>query len=213
MAADTLADAPPRTVYVVDDDATVRRSTSFMLASAGYEPRPFVSGVDFLDEAAALAPGCTLLDIRMPDLDGFAVLERLPEALKPRFPMVVITGHGDLPSAVRAMKLGARDFVEKPFEDAVLLDILAGLSSDLASAIARQATRERNEALIAKLSPRELEVLKMLMSGEPTKRAAHLLGISVRTAEMHRAHMLERLRVRSLADAMRIGLAAGLVPE
>lgn len=204
------AGVPPRAVYVIDDDSTVRRSTSFLLTSAGYAPRPFVSATDFLEEADLLVPGCVLLDIRMPQLDGLAFLERFPDALRPRFPVVVVTGHGDLPTAVRAMKLGARDFVEKPFEDAVLLDILAGLASELDQEIARDAVRQRSKALIATLSPRELEILKALTAGEPTKRAAHLLGISVRTAEMHRANMLERLGVRTLADAMRIALNAGI---
>lgn len=207
------ADVPPRAVYVIDDDATIRRSTAFMLGSAGYAPRAFMSGIDFLDAADALAPGGILLDIRMPELDGLAFLERFDEALKARFPVVVVTGHGDLPTAIRAMKLGARDFVQKPFEEAVLLDILAGLSAELHQALVANAGRERAAALVARLSPRELEILKALMTGEPTKRAAHLLGISVRTAEMHRANMLERLGVRTLAEGMRIALAAGLAFE
>ncbi len=211
MPLSPVAEPLPRPVYVIDDEATVRCSTSFLLASAGYVSRPFVSGLDFLEEADVLAPGCILLDIRMPDLDGLAFLERLPEALRMRFPVVVFTGHGDLPTAVRAMKLGARDFVEKPFEDDVLLGVLADLWSELEEVTTRRAARERSEALIAKLSPRELEILTALMAGEPTKRAAHLLGISVRTAEMHRANMLQRLGVRTLAEAMRIAVSAGLI--
>jgi two-component system, LuxR family, response regulator FixJ len=213
MNIPSQAGASPRIAYIIDDDATVRCSTSFMLASAGYLSRPFVSGTDFLDEADALPAGCTLLDLRMPQLDGLAFLERLPQDLRSRFPIVVVTGHGDLSTAVRAMKLGARDFIEKPFEDGVLLDILATLSADLEDVVAQQAVRDRSRNLIARLSPRERQMLEALMAGEPTKRAAHLLGISVRTAEMHRARMLERLGVRTRADAMRIGLAAGLPVE
>lgn len=201
---------PPRAVYVIDDDATVRRSTVFMLTSAGYAPRAFMSGLDFLDDVAGLEPGCVLLDIRMPELDGLAFLERLGPEIAMRFPVVVVTGHGDVPTGVRAMKLGARDFLEKPFAEAELLSILSGLSADLHRTLAANTSREQSAALLAKLSPRERQILQALMSGEPTKRAAHLLGISVRTAEMHRAKMLERLGVRTLAEAMRIALAAGV---
>ena len=210
MVAAAPAPSSSRAVYVIDDDAGVRRSTSFLLSASGYAPRPFVSGTDFLDEAPGLAPGCALLDIRMPQLDGLAVLERIPQDLRASFPMIVVTGHGDMPSAVRAMKLGARDFIEKPFADAVLLDIIARLSDELDEVVARQAARRQNAARIDQLSPREREMLTALMAGETTKSAAHLLGISVRTAEMHRANLFDRLGARTVAEAMRIGFAAGV---
>ena len=138
------------------------------------------------------------------------VLERIPQDLRALFPMIVVTGHGDMPSAVRAMKLGARDFIEKPFADAVLLDIIARLSDELDEVVARQAARRQNAARVDQLSPREREMLTTLMAGETTKSAAHLLGISVRTAEMHRANLFDRLGVRTVAEAMRIGFAAGV---
>ncbi|WP_267433895.1 response regulator [Sphingomonas sp. GM_Shp_1] len=202
-----------RPVYIIDDDAVVRRSTSFLLSSARYQPRAFMAAGDFLDEAHLLAPGCVLVDIRMPELDGLSFLERFPDALRLRFPIIMITAHGDLPSAVRAMKLGARDFLEKPFEEAALLGLLGSLSDELASALMADGARQDALGRIARLTPRESEFLRTLVEGQSTKQAAHALGISVRTAEMHRGNLFDHLGVRSVAEAIRIAVQAGWLPR
>ncbi|KTE20032.1 hypothetical protein ATE67_11590 [Sphingopyxis sp. H050] len=204
-AADQAASSPidTRRVYIVDDDQMVRRSTSFLLNSAGYTVRAFISGRDFLSELKGLQPGITLLDVRMPDMDGLAVLEHMPGDMRPLFPVVVVTGHGDLPTAVRAMKLGARDFLGKPFAEEALFEVLETISARLADEVDHISRRDRSRALIGTLSPRELEVLRGLIGGESNKVVAHNLGLSVRTVEMHRAKMLDRLGVRTLPDAIR----------
>lgn len=213
---DSTADpaAPPpigaRRIYIVDDDPLVRRSTAFLLNSAGYVTRAFLSGPDFLGEVPGLQPGITLLDVRMPDMDGLAVLEHIPSDRRPVFPVVVITGHGDLPTAVRAMKLGARDFLEKPFSEDALYEILETIFSQLADEMDHISQRDRSRALIGSLSPRELDVLRGLIGGESNKLVAHNLGLSVRTVEMHRAKMLDRLGVRTLPDALRMLFMAEL---
>lgn len=204
------ADHSRRHVYVVDDDPAVRRSTSILLKAAGYESRPFVNGADFLEEAPALRPGVVLLDIRMPELDGLALLERLPETVRNQLPVVMITGHGDLPSAVRAMKSGARDFLEKPFEEEALLEIIENAFAGLMTSAAEHKRRTELRALVKKLTSRETEVLRALAQGHPNKIVAHQIGLSVRTVEMHRANLLDRLGVRTLTEAVRLSLEAGV---
>lgn len=172
-----------------------------------------MAAADFLDEAALLEPGCVLVDIRMPDMDGLTLLEQFPGALRPRFPIVIITAHGDLPSAVRAMKLGARDFLEKPFEERALLDLLDSLGEALDTAVTMDAARQESSELIARLTPRETELLRAIIQGQSTKQAAYALGISVRTAEMHRGNLFDRLGVRTAAEAIRIAVQAGWMPS
>lgn len=210
----TDAAQPGRAVYIIDDDQVVRRSTSFLLSSANYRPRAFMAAADFLDEAPLLDPGCVLLDIRMPELDGLSFLEQhFPQELRSRFPIVMITAHGDLPSAVRAMKLGARDFLEKPFEEATLLGVLETLNEGLEAALTIDLARQQSRERIERLTPREADLLRTMLQGETTKQAAHALGISVRTAEMHRGKLLDRLGVRSVAEAIRIAVQAGWEPQ
>lgn len=199
-----------RHVYVVDDDSSVRRSTSILLSTAGFASRPFVSGTDFLEEVARLRPGVVLLDLRMPELDGLSILKQLPEPVRPLLPVVVITGHGDLPTAVRAMKIGARDFLEKPFEEAALIQVLDSAFVDLQASMAEQSRRGDQRALMSQLTEREFDVLRALAQGHPNKVVAHQLGISVRTVEMHRAKLFDRLGVRALAEAVKIAYEAGV---
>ena len=205
--------APTRTVYIIDDDLAVRRSTAFLLSSAGHQSRAFMSAVDFLDEAPGLEPGVVLVDMRMPELDGLAFLERIPAGLRARFSTVMMTAHGDLTSAVRAMKLGAQDFLEKPFEDAALLQLLDELNEQLEAALRLDNARRESIDRIARLTPRENELLMTMVQGLSTKQAAHALTISTRTAEMHRSNLLDRLGVRSAAEAIRIAVNAGWMAD
>lgn len=196
-------------VYVIDDDSLVRRSTVLMLTTAGYQARPFASGADFLSDLHAREPGCVVLDLRMPEIDGFDVLSAMSADLD-RFPVVVATGHGDIGTAVQAMKLGAADFIEKPFDDAALVHVLERLGAHLVGI--RSRIDERREAIrqIDTLTAREVEVLKGMVGGLPNKTLADRLSLSVRTVEMHRANLMEKLGVDSLADALRTAFLAEL---
>ncbi|HJQ15421.1 MAG TPA: response regulator [Allosphingosinicella sp.] len=198
-------------VYVVDDDREVRRSLSFLLGTAQLNSRPFGSGVDFLEALDDLKPGCVLLDIRMPEIDGFHVMTELARR-HIEWPVIVMTGHGEVSVAVRAMKLGAVDFIEKPFEEAVLLSSLERafvlLKDRGETAERKQNAQERVNALTG----REKEVLQGLMAGMANKLLARRLDISLRTVEMHRANMMDRLSVKSLAEALTLAVQAGVEP-
>jgi len=198
-----------RTVYIIDDDAAVRRSLVRLFRSAGIDAATYEAANAVLDDAPRLSSGCILLDLQMPGMDGIALLRRLGE-LGVRLPVIVVTGHGDVPTAVSAMKAGAIDFIEKPIDDELLL---AAVDAALAEAkpIARDREAARAAELIERLSPRERQVLDAIAIGRPNKLIAYDLGISVRTVEVHRAHMQERLGVRNIAEAIRISLMAALV--
>lgn len=199
-----------RTVHVVDDDAAVRRSLERLLDTAGFRVVSYDSSSAFLEAARGLSAGCVLLDIQMPGVDGLAVQARLNRLGFP-LPVIVMTAHGDVARAVQAMKAGAVDFLEKPFDDETLLN---GIEAALAKAGRRVGDREPAEAAqrIATLSPREREVLDGLVTGRQNKVIAFDLGISVRTVEVHRARMMERLGTRKLADAVRLAVLAKLAP-
>lgn len=198
-------------VYVVDDDRDVRRSLSYMLAASDTRSHPFGSGADFLDAVPDLAPGCILLDLRMPAMDGFQVMAELGRRGLD-WPIIVMTGHGEVPVAVRAMKQGAVDFIEKPFSEEALLGCLSTafklLNEREAAGRRKRAARERVDQLTA----RETEVLEGLLAGESNKQLAQRLGISLRTVEMHRGNMMDRLEVANLAEALTLALEAGLTP-
>jgi len=192
-----------RDVYLVDDDSMIRRSLSFYLSTVGYGSRAFVCGPDFLADLPSLTPGCVILDIRMPDMDGLQVIREMGE-YRATFPVIFMTGHGDVAAAVRAMRYGAYDFLEKPYEEAALLQTL-----DQASAWLDQSSDARSEQMVADaaiqgLTPRESDVLSALATGAANKEIAYRLDISVRTVEMHRARMMRHLGAKSLADALRL---------
>ncbi len=198
-------------VYVVDDDRDVRRSISFMLGSADISSYPFASGSDFLEALPQLRPGCILLDLRMPNMDGFQVMAEL-KARGTDWPVVVMTGHGEVSIAVRAMKLGAVDFIEKPFAEDTLLGCFAH-AFPLLSQREEQAARRRSAVeRVGMLTGREGEVLRCLLAGMSNKMIAQNLGISLRTVEMHRGNMMDRLQVGSLAEALTLALEAGFAP-
>lgn len=197
----------PYPIYVVDDDDAIRRSLSFMLKTSGYAVQLFAGGVEFLRDAADLASGCVLLDVRMPEIDGLEVQREL-RARGIMLPVVIMTGHGDVDMAVSAMKTGASDFIEKPFEKAALLGCVEAarklsLADRGASARAQDARARLNV-----LTEREREVLNGLVEGLPNKTIAYDLGISPRTVEIHRANLMHKLEVKSLAEALRIAFHA-----
>ena len=201
-----------RKVYVVDDDSMVRRSLFFSLSAAGFDVRPFASGIDLLEEIENLEPGCVLLDIRMPEKDGAEVLAELGERVR-RFPVVIITGHGEIDVAVQTMKLGAADFLEKPFTETALLAVLEPIFATLPTQSEADTERAAAEARVAKLTRREREVLEGLVSGLSNKAAANRLHISARTVEIHRAKLMKRLEASSISEAVRLALLAGVEPH
>jgi two-component system response regulator FixJ len=197
-----------RLVHVVDDDDAVRRAVGFMLRTSGHEVRGYDSGIAFLKDVGSAAPGCILLDVRMPGMDGLEV-QRALATRGVTMPVVVLTGHGDVPIAVQAMKAGAVEFLEKPFERAMLLHALDTAFAqrerhDLAALSAQEAILR-----IAALTPRERDVLRGLADGLPNKTIAYDLGISPRTVEVHRANIMTKLEVHSFPAALRIAFAAG----
>jgi two-component system response regulator FixJ len=200
---------PSRTVHLVDDDEAVRRAASFMLRTSGYLVKTYPSGVAFLEEARSASPGCILLDIRMPEVDGLEVQRTLKE-MNILLPVVIMTAHGDVNFAVEAMKAGAVDFIEKPFEKATLLSAIDAGLARLDQSGRRQARAEEARARLAPLTPREMDVMHGLVRGYPNKTIAYDLGISPRTIEIHRANAMAKLGVTSLSEALRIAFAAGL---
>jgi len=198
-------------VYIVDDDEAVRHSLSELLDSAGYTPASFGSASEFLAAAPALAAGCLIADIRMPGIDGLELRERLT-AGGLDFPMIVITGHGDVALAVKAMKAGAVDFIEKPFAPSAILDSLDIAVSRLGPPVPPDPAAAAAAAKIGLLSPREREVLSGLLAGLPNKSIAYDLAISPRTVEIHRARVMDKMGARSLSELIRTALAAGVRP-
>lgn len=196
-----------RLIHLVDDDAAIRRSVSFMLKTSGHRVETYENGIDLLKKAGHLEDGCILLDIRMPGMDGLEVQQALQEK-GVSLPVIIMTGHGDVSLAVKAMKAGAVDFIEKPFEKDTLL---ASLEEGYRRLSAKGATddRMRDAAIrLHALTDRERDVLEGLAQGLPNKTIAYDLGISPRTVEIHRANLMTKLQARSLSEALRIAFAA-----
>lgn len=200
-----------RQIYIVDDDKPVRSSLSMLLETAGFAVRVYEDGQDFLGKAAGLEAGCVLLDVRMPGMDGFGVMAAVV-AQRDKLPIVIMTGDGDIAIAVQAMKAGAFDFIEKPFSKDVLLEILERAFAPLDDQEWDHGRRTAAALRIASLSKLELEVLHGLIDGCSNKVLAHDLGTSIRTVEMNRASIMERLGARSLADAVRAAFDGGAAP-
>ena len=196
-----------RLVYVVDDDDSVRRSAAFMLRHAGFKVEPVVSGVDFLKLAKGADRGCVLLDVRMPEMDGLQVQQQMiKDGID--MPVVILTGHGDIEIAVQAMWAGAVNFLEKPYEKEALIAAMEEAFVRLEDSNLKEMAASEAKVRLACLTGREQDVLDGLLAGLPNKTIAYDLGISPRTVEIYRANMMEKLRVRSLAEALRIGFAA-----
>lgn len=194
--------AAERIIYVLDDDPAIRRSLERLLDAVGFQVASYATPKGFLDVAGSLPGGCALLDLRMPEMDGFEVHARL-RLINPDLPVIVVTAQGDVQTAVRAMKAGAVDFIEKPYSDDTLI---AAIESALKTGAAKGRTDDiaAAAALIDTLSPRERQVLEALVAGQPNKVVAFRLGISVRTVEVHRSRMMDRLGVRQFAEAVRL---------
>lgn len=196
-----------RLVHLVDDDDAVRRSVGFMLKTSGHQVQAYQSGAELLKNAARLDEGCILLDIRMPGMDGLEVQQALQEK-GVSLPVIIMTGHGDVGLAVKAMKAGAVDFIEKPFEKQTLLSSIEEGFTRLSRKEATEDRQKDAEVRLHALTPRERDVLDGLAQGLPNKTIAYDLGISPRTVEIHRANLMTKLDVRSLSEALRIAFAA-----
>lgn len=201
---------PEPVVFVVDDDDAVRQSIGFLLKTAGLTVREFEAARPFLDILPQVTSGCLLTDVRMPEISGIELLRMVREK-KPDFPVIVITGHGDVPLAVEAMKLGAADFLEKPFDDDLLIaSVRAALSRD-ADAAKRNAEIAEIKERLEGLSNRERQVLEGLVAGKPNKVIAFDLGISPRTVEIYRANLMTKMAANSLSDVVRMAMVAGVL--
>lgn len=195
-------------VHVIDDDDGLRQALAFLLEVNGVEARFYESADAFLD-AFPVQPGCVLTDIRMPGLNGLELVRELKDR-GVAAPVIVMTGHGDIPLAVEAMKGGAVDFIEKPFDDELLLTAIRTAFDGMGADDAPHAVREAADERLAQLSPREREVLAGVVQGKLNKQIAYDLEISPRTVEIYRANLMSKTGARNIAELMRIALAAGL---
>jgi len=203
-----------RNIYLVDDDDAVRASLHSLLSlQSDLAVRSFRSGDGFLEDAKALDSGVLLLDFHMPGMNGIEVLNALAASEPGKFATVILTGEGNVALAVQAMKAGALDFIEKPYEAGALLGIINAAFSRLEHDSASAAQIEQASAKIERLSPRERDVLMGLIEGRANKVIAYELDISPRTVEIYRANLMTKLGVRSLPEALRIAFAAGLIPQ
>jgi two-component system response regulator FixJ len=195
-------------VHVIDDDEAMRDSLAFLLDTAGLAARTYDSATAFLGRGGAQASGVIVTDVRMPEMNGLELVTRL-KALGSSAPVIVITGHGDVPLAVSAMKAGVVDFLEKPFDDEALLGAIRAAAAHASAARQDQGERERLKSLFDSLSPRETEVLKGVIDGKLNKTIAYELGISPRTVEVYRANVMSKSGARSLSELVRMVLLAG----
>jgi two-component system response regulator FixJ len=196
-------------VYIVDDDDAVRDSLSIQLEAAGFNVTAFPSSLEFLQKAPSLTPGCLISDVRMPDIDGLDLQNRLTQ-MKLNFPIIIMTGHGDVSLAVRAMRAGAVDFIEKPFSESAILESIRLAQSRFEATTKSDAAGNHARQRMALLTPREREVFDGLVDGKQNKVIAYDLTISPRTVEIHRARVLEKMEARSLPELVRFALAAGV---
>jgi two-component system, LuxR family, response regulator FixJ len=197
-------------VHLVDDDEEVRQSLAFLLMTTGLAVRTHESAAAFLDAIDSLQPGCVVSDVRMPGIDGLELLRRL-QGMDTRLPVIIITGHADVPLAVQAMKAGAIDFIEKPFDDEVLLAAIRKALDQYRSADRRDTSVAQSQAKLQALSVRERQVLTGLLAGKSNKAIAFDLKLSPRTVEVHRANIMTKMEVSSLSALVRMAMAAGLM--
>ncbi len=201
---------PTDIVHVIDDDEAMRKSLAFLLRAAKVEVQTYESAINFLDSLTKVKSGCIVTDVRMPGMSGVELLKRLQQ-LKLDLPVIVITGHGDVTLAVEAMKCGAVDFIEKPFDDEVLLAAIRAALNVQATDAAEKANQAAIRGKLASLSNREREVLDGLVAGNANKTIAYDLGISPRTVEIYRANVMTKMEANSLSDLVRMALIAGIL--
>ncbi len=193
-------------VYVVDDDEAVRDSLQWLLEGASYKVQTFDSAEGFLAGFDPRAIACLVLDVRMPGMSGLELQEELLNR-KVELPIIFITGHGDVPMAVSTMKKGAADFIEKPFDQAKLKALVEKMLVQAREDAGRRERERMNQALLARLTAREQQVLERIMAGRLNKQIADDLGISIKTVEAHRANIMDKLKANTVADLMRVALA------
>jgi len=186
-------------IYIVDDDPSVRESTELLLKSVGFNVKTFVSAQDFLNANLQEGLGCLILDVRMPGMSGLDLQEKLVSSKTP-LPVIFITGHGTVPMSVRAMKAGAVDFLQKPFEEQDLLDAINRAITQQRERKSRKDEADELQQRVKALTPRESEVFSLLVTGMANKEIAYKLGTSERTVKAHRAQIMEKMNARSLAD-------------
>jgi len=206
-ATDNDSSASLGVVYVVDDDEAVRDSLKWLLEGVSYTVRTFDSAESFLAGFDPQAIACLVLDVRMPGMSGLELQEDLLSR-KVDLPLIFITGHGDVPMAVNTMKKGAADFIEKPFDQAKLKAQVERMLAQARDVASRRERERINQALLARLTPREQQVLERIMAGRLNKQIADDLGISIKTVEAHRANIMDKLKANTVADLMRVALAA-----
>ncbi|TYO61612.1 response regulator transcription factor FixJ [Bradyrhizobium hipponense] len=199
-------------IYVIDDDEAMRDSLNFLLDSSGFGVTLFDDAQAFLDALPGLAFGCVVSDVRMPGLDGMELLKRMKTKNCP-FPIVIMTGHGDVPLAVEAMKLGAIDFLEKPFEDDRLITMIESAIRQAEPAARSEAVAQDIAARVASLSPRERQVMEGLIAGLSNKLIAREYDISPRTIEVYRANVMTKMQANSLSELVRLAMRAGLIKD
>ena len=201
-----------RKVYVIDDDAAMRDSLNFLLESADFSVVLFETAQNFLDALPGLAFGCVVSDVRMPGIDGIELLKRM-KAGHSVFPILIMTGHGDVPLAVEAMKLGAVDFLEKPFEDDRLIGMIDAAIRQAEPSARNEAVTHDIAARVATLSPRERQVMDGLIAGLSNKLIARDYDISPRTIEVYRANVMTKMQANSLSELVRLAMRAGLLKD
>lgn len=199
-------------IYVIDDDAAMRDSLNFLLDSAGFGVTLFDNAQSFIDALPGLAFGCVVSDVRMPGLDGIELLKRMKAQQSP-FPILIMTGHGDVPLAVEAMKLGAVDFLEKPFEDDRLTTMIESAIRQAEPAAKSEAVTQDIAARVASLSPRERQVMEGLIAGLSNKLIAREYDISPRTIEVYRANVMTKMQANSLSELVRLAMRAGMLND
>ncbi|HYD27065.1 response regulator FixJ [Brevundimonas sp.] len=195
-------------VHVVDDDPAIRDSLAFLLDTAGLVSRTYESAAALLAYADNLAAGCIVTDVRMPDMNGLEMVRRLSE-MGVRHPVIVMTGHADVPLAIEAVRAGVKDFIEKPFDDEALLTSIRAALADQAGAAEREAQDVEVRDRLASLSTRERQVLDGLVAGRANKVIAYDLEISPRTVEVYRANVMTKMQARSLSELVRMTILAG----
>lgn len=198
-------------VYVVDDEAIIRKSLVVLLSRFGYTCYPFASGADLIDALSYLEPGIVLLDVNMPELNGLHVQDHLL-ALRPEMPIIFMTAAASVPIAVQVIKKGAVDLLEKPFSDEQLLELVEDAQDNVEEALRAKSNIDEARARLSKLTPREIEVMRSLLRGDASKSVARDLQLSPRTVEMHRANIIRKIGVRNFTAAVGIALDAGMRP-